>query len=358
MKNKQKKARSTKKKANNERANKKPAKRAGHFWAHSNKPFFVIAPMANVTDSVFREMFAKFGGPDVMWTEFVSADGLNSAGKNHLMPALKFSRKEKPIVAQLFTSKPESMEKAAVLIHKLGFDGLDINMGCPDRAVLRQRSGAALIQDPMNAIAVLNGARRGWGRGEEARMAVSVKTRIGYSELDLKWIRTLLEQNLPVLTVHLRTRKELSEVPAHWELMPKIVKLRDKVAPNTLIIGNGDVPSIDHATRLIKETGCDGVMIGRGVFGKPWFFAKAHATKTERAKFELSFTPRKRLEILIEHAKLYEKTFKGKNFDIMKKHIKAYVSGWDGVKEFRMRLMEAKSAKELKRIAKEVKLPD
>lgn len=344
-------------KEKSEKLQKKMARRnSKSFWAVLKKPIFVIAPMANVTDCVFRAMFAKYGGPDVMWTEFVSADGLNSSGKDHLMNALKFSKKERPIVAQLFTSKTESMEKAAVLIKKLGFDGLDINMGCPDRSVLKQRSGAAMIQDPKNAVAVLNAARKGWGGGENARMAISVKTRIGYSELDFNWILSLLKQNLPVLTIHLRTRKELSEVPAHWEIMPKIVKLRDKVSPSTLIIGNGDVSSIDEAIRLVEKTGCDGIMIGRGVFGKPWFFAKAHSSLKERAKFEASFTPSKRLKVLIEHAKLYEKTFKQKNFDIMKKHIKAYVSGWEGAKDLRSHLMEAKNAKDLEKLTKESKV--
>lgn len=322
------------------------------FWSGLKKPFFVLAPMANVTDVVFRSMIAKYGKPDVMWTEFVSADGLNSVGKKKLLIDLKFSKNEKPIVAQLFTGHPDMMKKAASLCAKLGFDGLDINMGCPDRAVEKQGGGAAMMKDQKNAMEVLQAARQGFVNKKSKTsniVSVSVKTRIGYNSVDFNWLKLLLEQNLPALTIHLRTRKEISDVPAHWELMPEIIKLRDKVQasinPNerTLIIGNGDVESIEQAFDKVKKYGCDGVMIGRGIFGKPWLFEDI---KKER-------TPEQRLSIMVEHAKLYEKTFKGiKNFAVMKKHFKAYVSGWDGAKELRVKLMETENAKQVAMIVK------
>jgi tRNA-dihydrouridine synthase len=134
---------------------------SGNLWANLSKPFFAIAPMANVTDSVFRKLFAKYGKPDVMWTEFVSADGLNSVGQKKLLVDLKYSEKERPIVAQLFTGHPDEMKKAATLVARLGFDGLDINMGCPDRAVQKQGGGAALIKNPKIALNVLEAARAG-----------------------------------------------------------------------------------------------------------------------------------------------------------------------------------------------------
>jgi len=313
------------------------------------KPLFVLAPMANVTDSAFRAMFAKYGKPDVTWTEFVSADGLCSPkGKQMLMRDLAFTPKERPIVAQLFTGHPEAMKKAAKMVAKLGFDGIDINMGCPDRSVEKQGGGAAMIKDPKSALAVLEAARQGG-------IPVTIKTRIGYNAVDWKWLRLLLEQNLPVLTVHLRTRKEMSDVPAHWELMSEIVKLRDEVqkevAPEnrTLIIGNGDVHSLVDGDKKIREFGCDGVMIGRGIFGKPWFFNRMVKDKT----------PEERLKIMLEHAKLFAKTFNGKkkgshkNFAVMKKHFKAYVSGWDGAKELRVQLMEVENVKQVEKIVKE-----
>ena len=225
---------------------KKPVSKPTTFWESLPKPFFVLAPMANVTDSVFRAMFAKYGKPDVTWTEFVSADGLISPGRKNLLHDLVYSEKERPVVAQLFTGHPVAMKKAAAVVAKLGFDGLDINMGCPDRAVEKQGGGAASMKDPLNALQVLEAARAG-----APKIPVSVKTRIGYNKLDLGWIELLLAQRLPVLTVHLRTRKEMSDVPAHWEIMPQIVALRNKISPETLIIGNGDVVSIEDAQKKV-----------------------------------------------------------------------------------------------------------
>ncbi len=338
-----------------------------NFWHKLPKPFFVIAPMANVTDFAFRTMVAKYGKPDVMWTEFVSADGLcSSIGKKKLIKDLEYAPKERPIVAQLFTGHPDKMFGAAKLVAKLGFDGLDINMGCPDRAVEKQGGGSAMIKDPANALKVLEAAREGWNEGKKIKGKdkgdnefVSVKTRIGYNSVDWKWLRMLLEQNLPALTIHLRTRKEMSDVPAHWELMSEIVKLRDEIQKDilpknrTLIIGNGDVESIVDAHEKSKKTGCDGVMIGRGVFGKPWFFNKKYKEEGVENK-----EPHERLKIMLEHAKLFNKLYCGtgknrhKNFAVMKKHFKAYVSGWDGAKELRVQLMEAETYKEVEKIVK------
>ena len=330
----------------------------GNFWQNLSKPFFVLAPMANVTDSVFRRMIAKYGKPDVTWTEFVSADGLISSGKEMLLHDLKYSKKERPIVAQLFTGMPDVMRKAAKIILELGFDGLDINMGCPDKSVEKNGGGAAMIKNQKNAIEILNAAREGVGgrydsvnlKWDNFSIPVSVKTRIGYNKIDLDWIRLLLEQRLPVLTIHLRTRKEMSDVPAHWELMPDIVKMRDMISPSTLIIGNGDVESLEKGREVRKKYKCDGVMIGRGIFGKPWFF---EGLKKQSSNLFNDKTPKFRLKVMLEHAKLFEKTFKNiKNFDVMKKHFKAYVSGWNGAKELRVELMAVKNSKEVAKIVK------
>jgi len=321
--------------------------KSDNFWKTLKKPIFVLAPMANVTDSVFRKLFAKYGKPDVIWTEFVSADGLMSKGREKLLHNLDYTKAERPIVAQLFTGHLEPMKGASQLVAELGFDGIDINMGCPDRAVEKQGGGSALIKNPEQAIEIIKSAREGVGNAFVKRdkkkfpriiIPVSVKTRIGYSKVDLDWVRILLEQKLPVLTLHLRTRKEMSDVPAHWEVMPEIIKMRDTISPETLIIGNGDVESIEDGLAKIEKSGCDGVMVGRGIFGKPWFFNRdmRHPAKAIR------------LKILLEHTKAFEKTYKGiKNFDVMKKHFKAYVSGWDGAKELRVELMNCKNAKEV-----------
>lgn len=312
-----------------------------NFWSKLEKPLFVIAPMANVTDVAFRGMFAKYGKPDVMWTEFVSADGLCSPGRKVLLRDLEFSKKEKPIVAQLFTGHADKMFEACKLVSKLGFDGIDLNMGCPDRSVEKQGSGAAHIKDFENAKAVIEAARRG-----APDIPISVKTRIGYNKVEInEWITFLLKLNLPTLTIHLRTRKEMSDVPAHWEIMPEIVKLRDIISPETLIIGNGDVVSIEDGRKKIKESGCDGVMVGRGIFGNPWFFS---------GKILANIPPKERLEVMLEHAVAFNK-FLGdvKNFAIMKKHFKAYVSGWDGAKELRVKLMESNDLSDVEKIVKD-----
>jgi nifR3 family TIM-barrel protein len=343
-------------------------RKEANFWAKLKRPFFVLAPMANVTDSVFRKLFAKYGKPDVTWTEFVSADGLMSPGRKKLLHNLEFTSKERPIVAQLFTGHKNEMKGASRLVAELGFDGVDINMGCPDKAVEKQGGGASLIKNPSLAVEIINSARegvleaydkRGKKKYPKALIPVSVKTRIGYNKVDFDWVRTLLEQKLPVLTLHLRTRKEMSEVPAHWELMPQFVKMRNEISPETKIIGNGDVTSMADGREKIEKYGCDGVMVGRGIFGKPWFFAEKGMLS--RADAPNSSSPDAtdiafRLSVLVEHAKAFEKAFKNiKSFDVMKKHFKAYVSGWDGAKELRVELMGTKSAKEVETIVKSAK---
>ncbi len=311
------------------------------FWKGLKKPLFVLAPMANVTDVAFRAMFAKYGKPDVMWTEFVSADGLCSPGKKMLLRDLEFAPKERPIVAQLFTSHKEKMFEAAKLVEELGFDGLDINMGCPDKSVEKQGSGAAHIKDPKTAKEIIKAAREG-----APNLPITVKTRIGYNKVEIDtWIRSLLEENLPALTVHLRTRKEMSDVPAHWDLMPLIIKMRDEISPNTLIIGNGDVMNMEDGREKIEKYGCDGVMIGRGIFGNPWFFS---------GKILNEMKPEERLKVMLEHAKMFDvKLGDVKNFAIMKKHFKAYVSGWDGAKELRVKLMEVDNVNQVEEIVKD-----
>lgn len=301
----------------------------------------VVAPMADVTDIAFRTMLAKYGKPDVMWTEFVSADGLSSKGREVLKRDLEYTDSERPIVAQLFSSTPENMKKAVILCRELGFDGIDINMGCPDKSIEKQGAGAAHIRDWRTAQAVIRAAQEG-----AEHLPVSVKTRMGYNTIEfMEWLPKILEMNIPALTVHLRTRKEMSKVDAHWDLMPEIVKLvRDMTGDvsdgGTLILGNGDIKSVKEGKEKAYATGADGVMIGRGIFGTPWFF-------NEEA-YERGKTTEERLRILVEHTKLYEEKLGDiKSFAIMKKHYKAYVHGFDGAKELRVELMECTTAKEI-----------
>ena len=312
-----------------------------NFWDNLEKPFFALAPMADVTDIAFRTMFAKYGAPDVFWTEFVSCDGLmSSKGRENLKVDLLFEKDQRPIVAQLFTSKPENMYEAGMFVKKLGFDGIDINMDCSDKKIEKQGSGASLIQNKDLAVEIIESAKR-------TGLPVSVKTRIGYNKNEIEeWIPKLLNTKISALTIHLRTRKEMSKVPANWELLKEIVEMRNKISPNTLIIGNGDVESIKDGLEKIKNTDCDGVMIGRGIFGNPWFFNK----KIDKENLDV----REILNALVEHSYLFEKYLSVKSFSIMKKHFKAYVKDFNLSKELRMKLMdEAKNAKDVEYIINE-----
>lgn len=315
------------------------------FWDKLKKPFLVLAPMADVTDAAFRRIIAAHGKPDVIWTEFVSADGLFMGGREALMRDLDYTEAERPIVAQFFTSRPEMMEKAAALARELGFDGVDINMGCPDRSIEKQGAGAAHIKDPGRALEVIAAAKAGAGT-----LPVSVKTRLGYNrdELDA-WLPVLLSAQPAAITIHARTRKEMSKVPARWERIRRAVEIRDEVerggGHRTLILGNGDAQSVEDAKAKAQSTGADGVMLGRAIFGNPWLFG---------GRTPDAITIRERLQALKEHTLLYDDLLgEQKSFAIMKKHFKAYVAGWDGAKELRMRLMDAPDALSVARLLDE-----
>lgn len=296
--------------------------------------------MADVTDPAYRRLIAETHAPDASWTEFVSADGLYHTrekkgvwdGENPLVRDLAYVEAERPIVAQLFTSNPDTMRYAAQLCAERGFDGIDINMGCPDRSIEKQGAGAAMIKSIDSAREVIAAAR-------ECGLPVSVKTRIGYNqEVIDEWISALLKEKLPALTVHLRTRKEMSLVPAHWELMPRIVGLRNELSPSTLIIGNGDVTSLDDAREKASLSGADGAMLGRAIFGNPWVFAGKKAE---------DISPREKLQVLAKLAQYFDELRPRKSYHLLKKHFKAFVSGWDGAAALRGRLIETNSIEEL-----------
>lgn len=336
------------------------------FWNNLPKPIIVLAPLANVTDASFRRVIAKYsshirkdgsvGGPDVMWTEFVSADGLMRAteeGKKKLMADLIYTEEERPIVAQLFSSHPEHMEQAARLCLELGFDGIDINMGCPDKTIEKQGCGSAMIKNPAKAQEIIRATKRG-ATSEKKTIPVSVKTRIGYNKNELDtWLPALLAENPAVITVHARTRKEMSKVPARWEHVRDAVLLRNSTHDDTwqkenpgkfptLIFGNGDVTSLEDAQKKVAETGADGIMIGRAIFGNPWFF-------NPDTHLENISVP-ERLRVMCEHTKLFEEILSFKNFALMKKHYKAYVNDFHGAKELRAELMEKDESSEIEEV--------
>ena len=309
-----------------------------NFWKALPKPLFALAPLEDVTDAAFRRLIAKFGKPDVMFTEFTSADGLvlaDEKGQKRLRKKLLYSETERPIVAQLFTSIPEHMAKATALVASLGFDGVDINMGCPDRAVERGGCGAALIKNPKLARELVRAAKT-------SGLPVSLKTRIGYIKDELEeWLPELLAEEPAAITLHARTRKEMSDTPARWDRIARAVEIRDSLGSKTLIIGNGDVEDIADARAKAADTKCDGVMLGRAIFGNPWLFAAPHNDIVSR------YAPRARIEALLEHLALFDELLAGTtSYATMKKHFKAYISGWSGAKELRAKLMDTENTNE------------
>ncbi|MBU0999141.1 tRNA-dihydrouridine synthase [Patescibacteria group bacterium] len=334
------------------------------FWQKLKKPFFCLAPMSDVTDVAFRYILAKYGKDRknkdkiVFWTEFVSADGLcDKLGRKKLSHILKYSEQERPIVAQVFGANTENMKKACQYIASLGFDGIDINMGCPDKSVISQGAGSALIKTPQLARKIIQAAQVGI-KAAGLHTPISVKTRIGFSkeEIDI-WIPELLKENIAALIIHLRTTKELSLVKANWNHIKKIKELIKKSGKEILLIGNGDIIDLGDGEEKVLKYGCDGVMIGRGVFGNPWFFAGGKRQDLKNSKRscleEPAISVEEKLKILIEHTQIFDKELskpKYKNFAVMKKHFKAYVNGFEGAKELRIKLMKTENAKQVEKI--------
>ena len=306
------------------------------FWHTLPKPFFVLAPLAGVTDPAFRRLIAKHGKPHAMWTEFTSADGLCAAGRDRLLRDLAYAESERPIVAQLFGAKPDTMERAAALAAELDFDGIDINMGCPDRSVEKRGAGAALCKQPALAQAMIRAAKRGAGG-----LSVSAKIRLGYDRNELAtWLPALLEAEPIAITIHARTRQEMSLVPAHWDAIAQAVDIRNRLGAPAYIVGNGDAADLADARQKARATGADGVMLGRAIFGNPWLFDEHRALA--------DVPPAEKLRVLLEHTRLFEELVGDvKSLDTMKKHYKAYLKGFDGAKALFFQLMEARDGNEV-----------
>ncbi|MEN9604822.1 MAG: hypothetical protein RJB39_507 [Candidatus Parcubacteria bacterium] len=309
--------------------------------------------MADVTDIAFRTVIQEAGAPDVFWTEFVSADGLVRAtpeGKIKLKKDLLFSKEQHPIVAQLFSSTPEHMRQATQLCLEMGFDGVDINMGCPDKTIEKQKCGAAMIKHPELAKAVIQAAKDGATVDGVRKMAISVKTRIGYNQVELDtWIPILLDAEVDLITIHARTRKEMSKVPANWDYVRQVVEMRDAWAKNNpnktapLIFGNGDIETVADGYEKAKIGNADGVMVGRGLFGNPWFFRNI-----ENPNAPKEVTREERISVLARQTELFD-TYLGdtKSFALMKKFFKTFMSGFDDAPEIRKEIMEMETVGEV-----------
>lgn len=308
-----------------------------NFWNELPRPFFILAPMEAVTDVVFRHVVASAAQPDVFFTEFTNASSYCSPqGAHSTRGRLAFTEDEHPMVAQIWGSKPEQFSQMAKGLAEMGYMGIDINMGCPDKAVVKGGSGSALIKQPELAAELIAAAKEGG-------LPVSVKTRLGYSNTDewKEWLTHLLKQDVVNLTIHLRTRKEMSKVDAHFEMIPEIKKLRDEIAPQTLLTINGDIRDRQHGEDLVEKYGIDGVMIGRGIFTNPYAF---ETTPQTHSREELLGLLRLQLDL---HDK-YSRELGERKFEPLKRFFKIYVREFDGASELRDKLMHAKSTDEVR----------
>jgi nifR3 family TIM-barrel protein len=315
-----------------------------NFWKTLPKPFTVLAPMEDVTDVVFREIVAEIARPDVFFTEFTSSDGLASRGRERVARKLMLTENQRPCVAQIWGNDPAKMGAASAFVGELGFDGIDINMGCPVPAVIKKCAGAGMIGNMELTKKVLDEVKKGAGD-----MPVSVKTRLGYDKIITdEWIGFLLDQNLAALAIHGRVATQMSKGDADWGEIGRAVKIRDVRAPETLIVGNGDIKSYAQVLEKHKEFGVDGAMIGRGIFHDPWIFEKSPESRLHKKEEYIS--------ILIRHLTLYEETWgRSKNFEMMKKFFKMYVKDFEGANELRQQLMERRNFPEMMEIIDNIK---
>ncbi len=301
------------------------------------RPFFVLAPMDDVTDIVFREIVADCYAPDVFFTEFVNVDGLQSRGRERLLHKIAKRPQESATIVQIWGKTPENYEKTAAELVEMGFAGVDINMGCPDKSIVKNGCCSALINDRDLAVAIIQAVKR----GVNGRVPVSVKLRTGFNSVDFSWHELILQQDIDMLTVHGRTTKEMSKVSARWEDIQTIREIRDRIAPNTLIVGNGDVLSREQGEELAKKHGLDGIMIGRGIFADPFVF--------EPNSRWASVTQAEKIQYYIKHVELFMQTYQGKtrNWESLKRMAKLYVHGIENASSFRDKLMRSKSIEEM-----------
>ena len=321
-------------------------------YSDLSRPFFVLAPLDDVTDTVFRQIVASCASPDLFFTEFVNVDGLMSPGRPKLLKKLRFTPTETPLIAQIWGLNPANFEAVAAqitdgsLARELGlpagvnFAGVDLNMGCPEKSVCNNGACSALIKNPELAIEIIQAVKKGLA----GRLPLSVKTRIGFNEVDMSWFETLLAQDLQMLTIHGRTRKEMSKVPAHWDVISQVRELRDKLSPSTLIVGNGDVLTRQQGIELAEKYQLDGIMIGRGIFHDPYVFAKNSPWENQNRD--------QRIELYSRQVQLFADTWKNNERPVptLNKFCKVYINGFDGAKELREHLMAAKSSDELLKI--------
>lgn len=308
------------------------------FWKKFQPGFTCLAPMEGVTDIAFRQVVAKAARPDIFFTEFTNVNSYNSdKGRHNALDRFQTLPSEKPIVAQIWGTKPEFFTETAQALKQLGFEAVDINMGCPDRHVVATGGGSGLIRTPELAKEIIRATKM-------AGLPTSVKTRLGYSRVEewRDWLTNILTEHPDALTVHLRTKKEMSKVAAHYELVPEIVELKNELSPETVLIINGDIETPADGQKFI-DMGVDGLMIGRGVFHNPFCFEK---TPREHSREEL-------LDLMRYHLDLYDK-YELAPYDPLKHFYKIYINNFPGASDLRAKLMETKSTAEAREVLRKL----
>jgi len=333
-----------------------------------NKPILALAPMDGYTDCAFREIVKKYSNPDLLFTEFVNCHGLFKAF-DKLANTLRYNEKQRPIIAQLFGKEPEYFYKSALILCLLGFDGIDINIGCPAKNVAQKGGGAALIKKPLLAVEIIRSVKKAikdYSKGKydldpkiykaikikvkewnvklksQRYITLSVKTRLGYSEYQPDWFKCLEDEKLDFITVHARTYKQKFTGKANWKAIENIASSID-----TPVIGNGDIKSVKDLSRMVKQTNCAGVMIGRGAIGRPWVF-------DEDRNYDGNVRIIKK--IVMDHTNKYLLFCKNKKFYELRKHFAQYFRGFKGAKKLREKVVRTNSLKELERIISFYKL--
>ncbi|MBZ5202755.1 tRNA-dihydrouridine synthase [Planomicrobium chinense] len=317
-----------------------------NFWKDLPKPFFVLAPMEDVTDVVFRHVVSAAGRPDVFFTEFTNTESYcHPEGQKSVRGRLMFTEDEQPMVAHIWGDKPENFRQMSIGMAELGFKGIDLNMGCPVPNVATRGKGSGLILRPDVAAEIIQAAKAGG-------LPVSVKTRLGYSEIDewRDWLTHILKQDIANLSIHLRTRKEMSQADAHWELIPEIKELRDRIAPDTLLTINGDILDREMGLKLVEQYGVDGVMIGRGIFKNPFAFEKEPQEHSSKEY----------LDLLRLHLDLHDQYIEEvpRSVTALHRFFKIYVKGFRGAGELRNQLMNTKSTQEVRALLDNFELND
>lgn len=304
------------------------------------RPFFSLAPMEAVTDTIFRRVVEKAGAPDVYFTEFTNASSMiHPKAKFSVQGRLAVAENETQPVAQIWGSRPEDIAGAAKLLPDMGYRAVDLNMGCPDPTVVKNGAGSDLIRHQDLAAQLVSAAK-------ESGLPVSVKTRLGfYDPMEFRdWLPVILQQDVAVLTVHLRSRKEMSKAPAHFELIDEIVAMRDAIAPNTLLQINGDIKSRAEGEALAKaHPGVDGIMIGRGIFENPYAFEESPRQHTLEESIAL-------LKLQLDLFDEVNATVTPKHFEALKRYFKIYLRGFAHASALRQMLMETHATDEVREV--------